>query len=110
MLVDVKTDELLPCKCGQEIKKYSVGYGHSPYIIFCPNCEKQTGLSPYLITGSISNLIDFWNNKLRLQTKKEITDEYKQFQKQRDKNRLENVQTTWYWFKSNGKYIKDVQK
>lgn len=67
--VPFKTDLLLPCLCGYKPDHYLVAYGPKPYIVWCPTCQKRNWkqLGDYYM-----NIIDEWNNNVRLRTKEEL--------------------------------------
>ena len=75
--VQFKTDELKPCRCGFKPDHYTVGYGQTPYDVFCPNCKKQTSFAKCKITGWNGNLFDYWNKHIAQMTLEEVEHEPK---------------------------------
>ena len=101
MIVDIKTDELLPCLCGFKPDHYSIAYGSTPYDVFCPNCKKQFTFSKYAVTGNKENAIHYWNNYIRLKTIEEIEFDYEHAKGERkaeeDENYCRAKVWQWYW-------------
>jgi len=86
MQVQFKTNKLNPCQCGFKPDHYTVGYGRTPYDVFCPNCHKQTTLSKCKITGCNENLFDYWNQHISKMTLIEMEKEVDDFRKEQKAN------------------------
>jgi|ERR1035437_1617287 hypothetical protein len=84
--VQFKTDELKPCRCGFKPDHYTIGYGQTPYDVFCPNCKKQTTLAKCKVTGWNGNLFDYWNNHIAQMTLEEIDHEVEELRKEQKAN------------------------
>lgn len=107
MRVDFKIDTLNPCICGFKPDHYSVGYGSTPYDIFCPTCKKQTARSKCLVTGWNGNLIDYWNKHLSNLTMEEIKQELLDFEKEKiEKDPYREYKVyEYYWIKDEGQVL-----
>lgn len=66
MQVDVETDKLRECFCGYRPKYYTVGYGRTPYSVYCEGCGNKSGYRG----GIPQNIIDHWNDEARFRDKK----------------------------------------
>lgn len=60
MQIDIVTDKLYVCICGNTPKEYSIGYGPTPYYINCTCGKHFSGGS-----GNVDCFIDLWNGKGR---------------------------------------------
>jgi len=108
MIVEEKTDEFKKCVCGHKPSEYSIGYGRTPYNFIC-KCGKQLNDAKCEITGSVSNMFSYWNDKLRLMTVGEVKEEANSFNIQKEKVEGENMQKAkeykFYWFKGEGEKL-----
>lgn len=102
--VDFKTDELIPCQCGFKPDHYSIGYGRTPYDIYCPNCKKQSQFAKCQVTGSHYNLIDYWNKHVAGLTLEQMQQEVRDLneEKKREDPYKEYKVYTYYWYEGKG--------
>src|SRR3989304_6724103 len=70
--VDVKTDQLNACACENKPTEYGVGFGSTPYSVYCSGCKKNTNRYRE-VGGSPQNIIDFWNLIAPLKELEELT-------------------------------------
>lgn len=108
MQVKFDTDELEPCQCGFIPDHYTVGYGRTPYDIYCPNCRKQTTFAKCKITGSKEHLFDYWNTVIRHMTLDEMHHEASEFIKiQKEKTTGYDGYNSYdyYWVKGKGEIL-----
>lgn len=70
--VEIKTDQLNPCLCGFNPDHYTIAYGRTPYIVWCPNCQKRNLQG---VGGNGQNIIDHWNNDGAGKTVEELKSE-----------------------------------
>jgi len=64
-IIDEKFKCSIWCWCGEEITKYSIGSGRTPYGIYCSNCK--TSLHNIMPSGvgwhlNIEHAIEAWND------------------------------------------------
>lgn len=107
MVVDFKSEEIKPCRCGFKPDHYSVAYGRTPYDINCPNCKKQTAMAKCMVTGWYANVIDYWNQHIRHITKEQITKEVDDLKHERKENDPYNEYNFYgyYWLKDEGEIL-----
>lgn len=79
MQVKIKSDEISPCLCGFKPEHVTLGYGRTPYDIFCPQCKKQASIAKCQCTGAMENIIDYWNVKISKMSNEDIKEEIKEF-------------------------------
>lgn len=105
--VDFKIDQLVPCQCGFKPDHFDIGYGRTPYDIYCPVCKKQSSMAKCKITGSHLNLIDYWNKHVSKLTKEEMLKEVEEACEQRKKEDPYNEYKvyTYYWTKDEGEEL-----
>ena len=105
--VKFKTDKLLECRCGFKPNHYTVGYGSTPYDVWCPNCKKQTTLAKCLVTSHSNNLFDYWNTHIRHLTKEDVDKEVDDFRKIQKKNIGYDLYKRYdvYWVAGEGEVI-----
>jgi hypothetical protein len=60
MQVYKKVEGLDKCQCGYQPDTVCIGYGRTPYDVWCPECSKQTNTYKQ-IGGAVDNAIKFWN-------------------------------------------------
>lgn len=106
-----KTDELQPCVCGFKPDHYTVGYGTTPYDVFCPDCRKQLAHAKCLITGCHIHMVDYWNQHIAGLTKEEIDAEVQEFNNERKTalgydGEYEGCKSyNYYWVKGEGENL-----
>lgn len=103
MQVERKTDELKPCLCGFKPDHVIIGYGSTPFSVWCPDCKKSTNFTKYEVTGCLDNIIDYWNIHVRATTLEDLKIEFKKSIKKRDKNCGYDGYKVyqWYWYSPN---------
>ena len=105
---EFKTDKLNECICGFKPDCYFVGYSSTPYDVFCPNCKKQTQFAKCQVTGSVNNLIDYWNkhiSKLTLQEMEKEVSDLREERKKADPFNQECEVYEYYWVKGEGEVL-----
>ncbi len=60
MQIESPCNDLNTCQCGHKPTHYSIGYGPTPYSVFCSSCNKSTNRYRSL-GGHHSSIISFWN-------------------------------------------------
>ena len=104
MQVRKESKELDPCLCGFKPQHYTIGYGRTPYLIRCPECDKQTNFAKCKVTGSANNIIDYWNQHISKLTKDEMQKEVQEVKEERKREDPYNEYKvyTYYWTKNEG--------
>ena len=109
MIIDTKTDKLLPCLCGYKPDSYSTGYGSEPWCIWGPNCKKQTNFTHHYISNHVNNLFDYWNNYVRLKSKRQLAALGREFDKRKKAQELEAEQAyhhyELHWINGEGEQL-----
>lgn len=102
MIIDQETNQFKKCICGHTPNSYSIGYGRTPYNMEC-ECGKRLMDAKCEITGSVENLFNYWNSRLRNLTIDEIKQETQEFIKERDRVPIEEgmrpTKYQYYWVK-----------
>lgn len=107
MQVEFKTDELVPCRCGFKPDHFTIGYGRTPYDVFCPVCKKQSVHAKCKVTNHHENAIDYWNKIVSKMTVEEINDELIALRKEKKEIDPYNEYKvyTYYWIKDEGEKL-----
>lgn len=107
MQVRVDTDEFKMCGCGSTPDHYEIGYGRTPYSLMCPGCKKQLIHAKCKITGCGANLIDYWNEHLRLLTPLDMDNENQELCEEREKEDPYNeaIEYQYYWVEGKGERL-----
>ena len=112
-MTEFKTDKLKKCKCGFKPNHYLVGYGSTPYDVFCPNCKKQTSFAKCEVTGWHGNVIDYWNkhiSKLTLQELEKEVEDLRNEKQEKDPYNQEYDVYEYYWIKDKGEVLHTICK
>jgi hypothetical protein len=108
MNIDYETDQFKECVCGHTPSKFSIGYGRTPYNFSC-KCGKQLTYAKCEITGGVSNLFSYWNDKLRFSSLEELKKETEDFLKEKERVEDDNMQRAkeyrYYWFSGMGEEL-----
>lgn len=109
MIITETTDKFLPCRCGHTMTEYTIGYGRTPYGFIC-KCGKTLADAKCLVTGAPDVLFDYWNSKLRFQTKQQIIGAKKRALKRKESYCDEDkpIHFQHYWLYKSGAIL-DIQ-
>lgn len=60
MQIDHKRTDMADCPCGHPIKQITIGYGRTPYSIFCKGCK--TNWFNQITNCDVDGAVKAWNN------------------------------------------------